>query len=119
MAKRKEDTQQTSTVKLTRGTGPIPRSRFGGDGSVLRDTLEWKALFAELARGLGPGEWVSTSLSPETIAAVPLKDPEMALYVALKRGLSGQFKVSSRSEGQFTIYIENIGKEHKKYEVAG
>ena len=102
------------------GKGPLPRSRFGKDASLIRETPEWKELAAKLRHGLAPGEWAATSLSKETIAGLPLKNASIAYYIAIKREYSKVFAVESRKqEGRLIVYVQNNSAEHEKYAVAG
>lgn len=61
----------------------LPQGRF--QNSALSATKEWRDAIKEIKRGLNPSEAVKITLSPETIAALPLKDPVRAFYVGLRR----------------------------------
>lgn len=61
----------------------VPKSRF--QNSFLYETREWKDTVREIGKGLKPQEALQVTLSPQTIAQLPLKNASRAFFVALKR----------------------------------
>lgn len=93
----------------------LPQGRF--QNSALIDTKEWKDAIREIKKGLAPSEALKVQLSPETIAALPLKDPVRAFYVALRRFVRQHdhpvdvlSRANDEGEGGIDIWIIGVGK---------
>lgn len=87
----------------------IPPSRF--QNSPIYETEEWKEVVKIMDEGLAPMSAVEITLSPETVAQLPLKDPLQAFLVAVRRRIK-RLKLPIDAEtrtdpelGQTAIYL--------------